>query len=270
MKKENSELAQLRASLRSEPGALSIDEAARPLIARHFEGLLAFCEKLTRGARRRTSLEGGDLATDAWMAALRRLTSDEATEIADDEHFRRLLFRVAQTRFYDAIDREASRDEIDLDVAFAVREGESDGSGVVRDQLVARERAEGALFFGGGGRALPVVEAVFLGDDALRERAGVRPRRKARHFQSMVLFFLAEHFRDEIGSSYGEAATLFRRYLELLSIPAELWGPMEDVAMRADSTEMLLFEKVNELCGTNLHDRAGLSTLRYELGQLAR
>ena len=224
----------------SEPGAPSIDDAARPLIARHFEGLLTFCEKLMRGTRRRTSLEGGDLATDAWMAVLRRLMDDEAAEIADDEHFRRLLFRIAQTRFYDALDREGGRDEIDLDVAFAVREGENDGAGVVRDQLVARERAEGNLFFGESGRFLPLVEAAFLGDEVLRERAGGKPRRKARHFQAMILFFLAEHFRDEIGSGYGEAAGLFRRYLELLSVPSALWGPMEDAALKDGSDDALL------------------------------
>lgn len=247
-----------------------MDDAARPLIARHFEPLLLFCERMTRATRRRTSLEGGDLATDAWMGALRRLADDDASKIADEEHFRRLLFRIAQTRFYDALDREAGRDEIDLDVAFAVREGERDGAGVVGDQLAARERAEGNLLFGESGRFLPLVEAVFLGDEAFRELASERPRRKAKHFQAMVLFFLAEHFRDEIGSSYGEAANLFRRYLDLLSIPAELWGPMEDVALKEETGDAPLFEAVNGLCGTNLRDRVILSTLRYELSQLAR
>ena len=96
---------------------------------------------------------------------------------------------------------------------------------------MARERAEGNLFFGESGRFLPIVEAVFLGDDALKALASRPPRRRAKQYQAMALIFLAEHFRSEIGTSYGMLAGIFHEYLELLSVPKETWEPVEAVAL---------------------------------------
>ena len=265
MRDKQTDLNRLRSALRSEADSAVLDAVAAPLIARHFEDLLDFSDRLVASNSRRRSVEGGDLASEAWVTALRRLASPDSQEIVDEEHFRRLLFRIAQSRFYDVLDRDRSRDEVDLDASYAVHEGEPGGA--LSEQLVARERAEENLFFGEGGRFLPFVEAVFQGDEAMRALAVERPNRRAKQFQAMILFFLAEHFREEIGTSYSEAAEIFRRYLQLLGIPEDLWMPVEGAALDGGGDEAL-FEAVNQVCGTALWDRQRFSNLRYELMRL--
>ena len=272
MKEEKFSLDLLRAALREEPGAPSLDAAAAPFIARYFEELLRTCDRLVEGSKRKLGLAGGDLAVDAWMAVQKRLADDTAGAIVDEEHFRKLLYRIAKTRFLDALEKETNRDEVELDGAYAVREGDLSrgGMGNFGDQLQAQDRAEGNLLFGERGRFLPLVEAAFQGDEALRALASQPPRRRAKQFQALVLFLLAEHFRNEIGTTYGELAILFRECLGLLSIPQETWEPVENIALDESAGDVELFAIVNRVCETNLKDRATLSVLRYELTQLAR
>jgi hypothetical protein len=187
----------------------------------------------------------------------------------DEQHFRQLLFRSVRTRFLDAIEKEQKRNDIELDAAYAIREAGNEASGEpLSESLPGGAQAEGDLFFGDGGRFLPLVTALFQGDDALRATAVQKPRRRARHYQAMAVVHLGEFFRREIGTSYGEQAQLFRRYIDLLEIPRTLWDPVEDEALNGEGLEGLL-GIVNRLCETNIKDRATLSVLRYELNQLA-
>jgi DNA-directed RNA polymerase specialized sigma24 family protein len=264
MREDENQLVQLRAALRQEPGAATVDAAAAPLIARHFTDLLRFADRLAQSSRRRLVVEGADLAADAWLTALRRLTDDAGSGLTDENHFRLLLFRIVRTRFLDALEREQTRDDIELDVAYAVRES---GESALGESLLADERAEGDLFFGESGRFLPLVSAAFQGDEAFKNLSSQPPRRRARQYQALILFHLGEFFRREIGSGYGEQATLFRNYIELLEIPRETWNEVEDAAL-CDESEVTLIATVNRLCETNIKDRTTLSVLRYELNQL--
>ncbi len=264
MREDKNQLAVLRAALRQEPGAPTVDAAAAPLIARHFTDLLRFADRLAQSSRRRLVLEGADLAADAWLTALRRLTDESGEKLTDENHFRQLLFRIVRTRFLDALEREQVRDDIELDTAYAVRES---GESALGESLLADERAEGDLFFGDSGRFLPLVSAVFQSEDTFKARVSKPPRRRARHYQALILFHLGEFFRREIGSGYGEQATLFRSYVELLEIPRETWNEVEDAAL-CDESEETLMTTVNRLCETNIKDRNMLSVLRYELNQL--
>ena len=256
MLEEKNQLAHLRAALRSEPGCLSVNIAAAPLIERYFQELLHFADRLARASRRRLVLDGADLALDAWHTILQRLASEAGEVLTNEAYFRNLLYRIVRTRFLDTIEKEQNRDEVELDADESVNEA-----------LLEKEGAEGDLFFGDRGRFLPIIAALFQGEDVLKETVRRLPRRRLKYYRALVLVHLGEFFRREVSSSYGEQARLFRRYVELLEIPRALWEPVEDQALHSEGLEDLL-KTANQLCDTNIKDRAMLSVLRYELNQL--
>jgi hypothetical protein len=200
-----------------------------------------------------------DLVSDAWLVALRRLVEpgSEEREICDEEHLIRLLKRVAQTRFFDALDKQHGRNEQELDAPLSVRES-AEGAMTLGESLVTTETAEGLLFFGEKGRALPLIQALFESEEAFRMRCVQPPRRRIRQYQAFVLHCLAEYFQREVGTSYGEEAALLRRYIHLLGVTPKQWHPIEDAVLEA----------IQIACGASVKDRATWSVLRYELNQL--
>ena len=259
-------LSRLRDALRT-GDSRAAQRAADPLIDRLFTPLLAYAERLIASAARPLPIEGADLVQDAWLAALRRLASEEPP--ACEEHFVRLLRRTIKTRFLDHIDRRRRHNEVELDAPHRTLESDSAAApATMVDTLIARERADSAALFGADGCLLPLVETVFLGDAALIARCGQKPKRRARHYQALVLFHLSEAAAEqEPDDFYGYE--LLRRYIRLLGVPDALWQPVE-ASVRRGGSEAERLATVNALCNTRIRDRAALSVLRYELHRLSR
>lgn len=257
-------IVRLREALRT-GDEREVREAAEPLIERLYAPLLDYCDRLVRSGRRPIGVEGDDLAQEAWATALRRLASEESEGVRDEFHFERLLRRIAKSRFLDCLDRQTRRNEAELDSPPVGSVDESDGW---YDELKASETAEGDLFFGGEGTLLPLVEALFAGDDVFRYACRRTPRRRPKYYRALVLVSLGDYARNEIGAAQGDAAELLRRYVALLGIAAEDWAAVEAAAYGQENGAALL-AAVNARCGTAIADRAVLSVLRYELYRLA-
>lgn len=248
------EIARLRKALRSGDGA-AIDHAAAPLIRALWEPLVDQARRLIRSAWRPLGLEGEDLVQDAWIRALTYLIEPGGEAVRTQEHLLRLLLRMIKQRFFDTLDRAEGRDEQDFE------------DGKAEQVSGAAELGEGLLWLEAGARQ-KLIGALFAGDDAFRAACVGKPKRRARQYQSYVLFTLAEFYRREVLSD-GAAAGLFERYVSLLGVAPEDWGRVEQVAAQPEAGDAELFAVVNTLCGTALAERKALYVLRHELGELA-
>ena len=211
--------------------------------------------RLVRSSWRPLGIEGEDLVQDAWIRALAYLTEPAGEALQTQEHLLRLLLRMVRQRFLDTLDRAQGRDEQDYD------------EGKVESLGGASELGEGLLWLEAGARQ-KLIGALFVSEDAFRAACVGKPKRRARQYQSYVLFTLADFYRREVLADQ-ETAQLFERYISLLGVPFEDWQRVERVVTQPDTGDAELFTVVNTLCGTALAERKTLYVLRHELGDLA-
>ncbi len=260
-------VAALRAALRGDADGkrarLSVEDAAAPLLDAFGDGLLRFCNKLARGAPR-ARLEGEDLAVLAWEKVLRYLAGANGDRVQSDEHFGRLLRTIARSRLLDILDR-CPEDFVELDAPL-----DADGTPLTRAELLADPGAtpEESLL-PKGGTYLTLVEELFTDEERFRKTYRQKNQRHPRNYKALVLYHLALHWREEVGREGAEdprAAAFIRQLVELLGIPAALWGPVERAAAAPDA---VLLAAVNAVCGTNLREPATLKVLRHEMNRFA-
>ena len=246
-------LVQLRKALKSGDGA-AIDRATAPLIQALWEPLMDHARRLVRSSWRPLGLEGEDLVQDAWIRVLAYLIEPPGESVQTEQHLLRLLLRMIKQRFLDTVNRAEGRDEQDF------VEGEA-------EQLRGASEPGEGLFWIEEGQRQKLIGALFAGESAFRAVCAGKPKRRARQYQSYVLFTLAEFYRREVLSD-AESAALFARYITLLGVAPEDWTQVERVVATPESGEAELFEVVNALCGTALAERKALYILRHELGEL--
>jgi hypothetical protein len=272
-------IARLRTALRG-TDARALDEAAGPIMDRMYRPLLRYCDALLRGAPAvRRSMEGEDLALEAWHKSLRHLRGERGDRIVDDQHFERLLRVAARSILLDALDRPATTlhgstveiDERDAD--------ERSASGVRPPDPLGRPEA---LLFLGDHRHLQLVELLFTQESRFRTEFRQTNQRHPRHYRAMVLYELGAFLRSEAVGGRSDEGTdymirLMRRYVSLLGVPPDEWRRIETAALaplsEAEEAENDLIpplrDAVNAVCGTRINGRAFLSVLRYEMNRFA-
>ena len=286
--KSDGSVAALRAALRAGAGdsrtaagmLRAINAAARPLMDRHYDLLLRFCESLVRQSPLLPSrVEGSDIAQDAWLKMLRYLGGESGDRVHSEEHFHALLRSAAHTRFLDLLDARKAHggmgNALELD---APEWAGTDSAGVTRqDRIVSPGVVPDILRFANDNRAADLVEQLFC-DEAAFRRASRQPiRRRLNHYRALVLYDLglylhAEAFDRDDAATSGDVTTrvYLRRLIHAVGVPSVLWNAV-DSALFAEQipapgdVESILIAVVNRVCGAGIKTGNLLSVLRYEL-----
>lgn len=275
---KGSQTEALRDALRrpASPGRenkIAVEDAAAPLMEAFVRQLFPACRKMARSAPH-LHLDAEDLAALAWQKMLRYLAGPRGDRVRDDEHFGKLLAVAVRSAYLDAWNAEPSPNRrVDLDEPL-----EAESSGVTHaDLLEDRAATAEALFLPKDSPYLLVVEELFTDARAFRRTYQPHRGRHPRHYQALVLYQIALHWREAAGAPGAEDARMaayIRHWLGLLGVPSEHWEPIEEAAREpeAESPEAsgtaALLTTVNRVCGTNLRD-TNLRVLRHEMNTFA-
>ncbi len=266
----------LRAALRrptavpSRENQLAVEDAAAPLMEAFFRQLFPLCRKMARSAPH-LHLDEEDLAALAWQKVLRYLAGPHGDRVRDDEHFGRLLGVAARSAFLDALGAASNRLE-EMDKPLDAESGTATHADLVADPAAITD----ALFLPKDSPYLLVVEELFTDAQAFRRTYQPHRGRHPRHYQALVLYQIALHWREAAGAPGAEDARMaayIRHWLRLLGVPPEHWEPIEDAAREpeldeAEDSGLTLLTAVNRVCGTKLRGTS-LRVLRHEMNSFA-
>jgi len=226
---------------------------AAPLVEYCLGRTVRRCERLVGSVSGTLGVDGEDIALEAWERVLRRIASGSLA-VSDEAHFERLLMRVARNCFIDHLERNR---RFPLTVSLPTTQVQDSSAG-----MTIRNTAETDLLLGANSEHLRWVERLFRWPDHRWALIEPRPLRRApRAYRALVLFHLGEMVRsDDSESRLG----LVHRFARLLEVPDDLWQPICDAASAPASDDTALLAAVNDVCGTQIADRATLSVLRYE------
>ncbi len=229
---------------------------AAPLVAHCLGRTVRRCERLVGSVCGNLGVDGEDIAMEAWERVLRRIATGSLV-VTDELHFERLLMRVARHCFLDHLERNR-RFPLPIPLPTTQIHDSPTAMGV-------RNSAEADLLLGANSEHLRWVERLFRWPDHRWALIEPRPLRRApRVYRALVLFHLGEMVRGDTSETQ---SGLVRRFARLLDIPDQLWEPIYDTAVAPGTDETTLLAAVNDVCGTQIADRATLSVLRYEFAR---
>jgi DNA-directed RNA polymerase specialized sigma24 family protein len=252
--------------LRSNASDSKREAALAPLLDAYHEPLIRLARQKLRQSNRPLGLEVEDLVQDAWMQLILRLQNTDAVPIRDDHHAFAFLRRVVLTKFLDAIDRQPDAFVYELDAPFETG-GEGDTGGQTGgDRLIApaTSRAEGTLFFAQEGVREQLLNALFESEDAFRSVCQQPPRRRAKQYQAMVLYYLLQMMIDMAEPE--DRPELLTKTCVLIGIPKEIIGKLSLLLKETKEEKILGF--INDICGTKIENVQNFGKMRYEMNQL--
>jgi DNA-directed RNA polymerase specialized sigma24 family protein len=157
----------------------------RELFKLHFYKIQIFCER--RILRMQSALaifEAEDIAIETWECVI-RLIQNSQLEIHSDSHFIRLLFRTAKHRFLDRLRRSVHRIS-----TVALERPSSDGSYTVEiDTNLAHATSDRPAWLSNH-PTLNLLQALYAGDVSFTKACAVRPKRRAKVYQTAILYLL--------------------------------------------------------------------------------
>jgi DNA-directed RNA polymerase specialized sigma24 family protein len=241
------------------------EAALAPLLDAYHEPLIRLARQKLRQSNRPLGLEMEDLVQDAWMQLILRLQKTDAPPIQDDHHAFAFLRRVVLTKFLDAIDKQPAVPVYELDAPFDESDTSSQTGG---DRLISSEstRAEGTLFFAHEGVREQLLHALFESEDAFRDACKQPPRRRARQYQAMVLYYLVQMIADMADPQ--DRPVLFNKMSDLIGVPKGMQEKLIGVLVSEELKESEILSIINALCETKIENSQNFGKMRYEINQL--
>lgn len=255
--------------------ASAVDVAAAPLIERHYEPLLRYCDMLAYGARQKLSLSGDDLAQEAWRKIIAYITKEGGDRVQDDVHFDRLLRRAAKTCLLDMIEQAERMMVLSLDTVMPGDESKQWAEHLADDAPTPEQ-----LLFPKDSNYMRLIEMLFLQQDKFHRRFRQANQRHPRQYQALVMYQVALAYREAaMGQPPDEEQMkLISHFMNMHGVPAQKWDDIGQAARgeadaRALPVEGLFLQTlaaVNLACGTQITQRKTLITYRAEMNRFAR
>jgi DNA-directed RNA polymerase specialized sigma24 family protein len=260
------------------------ESALAPLLDAFHEPLLRFARQKLRQANRPLGIEAEDLVQEAWAQLIARLQKaclqkESVGFFRDDEHALNFLYRVVLTRFLDARDRQPADRVYELDAPFGSEVGsqyggdDAEATGIDRLVAPSTSRAESALFFAHEGTRERLLQSLFESEEAFRAACLEPPRRRARQYQAMVLYYLVQMIQETMGIiDPEEAASTVMRLGMLIGLPDSVQMALvpivQTVQMTQTESSQAILQQINALCGTKIDNVQNFGKMRHEINQL--
>jgi DNA-directed RNA polymerase specialized sigma24 family protein len=226
----------------------------------HFYKVQLFCER--RILRMQTTLaifESEDIAIEAWESVI-HLIQNSSLEIKSEVHFIRLLFKTAKHRFLDRLRRNVNRIS-----TVALERSSQDGSYTIEQDKEPGNATSDRPAWLSDNPTLDLLQCLFASEITFLNACAIRPRRRAKVYQSAVLYLLITEtmiIETDIPHHvpYMLAACGLRQCHWDAFVAA--MGPCEYPDLDT------ILAAVNVVFDTQIHSRKSISVLKYEFSQL--